>query len=96
MSAPALQSSDETNLLFYALLRHDFISFVEFTFDVVRPGVIFRPNWHIEAVAHKLAQVAEGKVKRLIITLPPRSLKSLMASVAYRLGSSDTHRPSEW
>jgi hypothetical protein len=37
---------------------------------------------HLEAVTHKLSQVAEGSVRRLIITLPPRNLKSLCASVA--------------
>ena len=42
----------------------------------------FKNNWHIAAITHKLSQVAEGDVKRLIITLPPRSLKSLAASVA--------------
>ena len=46
---------------------------------------ILKPNWHIEAITYKLAQVARGEVKRLIITLPPRSLKSLCASVALSL-----------
>jgi hypothetical protein len=40
------------------------------------------PNWHFEAVTHKLSEVASGEVRRLIITLPPRNLKSLCASVA--------------
>src|ERR1700674_527160 len=40
-------------------------------------------NWHIEVIAAKLAAVREGKVRRLIINLPPRHLKSLMASVAF-------------
>src|SRR5262249_40203048 len=65
-----------------ALLATDLASFTEFAFGVVRPGVIFKPNWHLEAVTHKLAQVASGGVRRLIITLPPRNLKSLCASVA--------------
>ena len=46
------------------------------------PGIPFKPNWHFEAVTHKLSQVAKGYVRRLIITLPPRTLKSLCASVA--------------
>lgn len=51
-----------------AMLATDFMAFVEYTFGVVRPGATFKPNWHIEAIAHKLAQVASGEVKRLIIT----------------------------
>ena len=45
-----------------------------FTFGVLRPGIEFRRNWHIEAMAYKLSQVARGDVKRLIITIPPRNL----------------------
>jgi predicted phage terminase large subunit-like protein len=58
------------------------MAFTQFTFGVARPGIIFRPNWHLEAVTHKLSQVADGRIRRLIITMPPRALKSLMASVA--------------
>ena len=39
-------------------------------------------NWHLDAVTYKLSQLAKGYIRRLIITLPPRSLKSLCASVA--------------
>src|SRR5215510_4179802 len=77
-----------------ALLAHNLTSFTEFAFGVVRPGILFKPNWHFEAVTHKLSQVTAGEVRRLIITLPPRNLKSLCASVAlpaWFLG----HYPSE-
>jgi hypothetical protein len=40
-------------------------------------------NWHIEVIAAKLAAVREGKIRRLIINLPPRHLKSLLASIAF-------------
>jgi len=40
-------------------------------------------NWHIEVIAAKLAAVWEGKIRRLIINLPPRHLKSLLASIAF-------------
>src|SRR4051794_31584251 len=92
-----VQTLDRQNydLLYGALLARDLMTFIEYVFAVVRPGVTFRPNWHLEALAHKLTQVAEGKIKRLIITLPPRSLKSLAASVAlpaWFLGHSPAER----
>ena len=65
-----------------ALLAQELMPFTAFAFGVVRPGIPFKPNWHLEAVTHKLSQVAKGEVRRLIITLPPRNLKSLCASVA--------------
>jgi predicted phage terminase large subunit-like protein len=52
-------------------------------------------NWHIDAIAHHLEQVRLGRIKRLIINLPPRYLKSLMASVAFPaflLGHDPTKR----
>jgi predicted phage terminase large subunit-like protein len=70
------------HVVFQALLALDFNAFSEFAFSVVRPGLLFKPNWHLEAMAEKLSQVASGKIRRLIITVPPRNLKSLYASVA--------------
>lgn len=72
----------ETQAVLRALLATDFNAFIEFCFRTVRPGTSFRSNWHIEAMAHKLMQIANGEIKRLIITLPPRNLKSICASVA--------------
>jgi hypothetical protein len=65
-----------------ALLAKDLTAFTEFAFSVVRPGVLFKPNWSLGAVTFKLNKVAKGFSRRLIITMPPRSLKSLCASVA--------------
>ena len=69
-------------LALQALLAKDLTAFTEFAFGVVRPGVLLKRNWHLDAVTYKLYQVAKGHIRRLIITLPPRSLKSLCASVA--------------
>jgi hypothetical protein len=82
------------HVVFQALLAQNLNAFSEFAFGVIRPGLLFKPNWHLEAVAEKLSQVASGKIRRLIMTLPPRNLKSLYASVAlpaWFLG----HNPSE-
>ena len=80
--------------IFRAILATDFRSFVDYVFGLLRPGIAFKPNWHIDAMAYKVSQVATGEVKRLIITVPPRHLKSIIASVAlpaWYLG----HNPSE-
>jgi predicted phage terminase large subunit-like protein len=69
-------------LVFQSLLANDLMAFTEFAFGVVRPGIPLKSNWHLEALTYKLSQVARGEVLRLLITLPPRSLKSLCASVA--------------
>jgi predicted phage terminase large subunit-like protein len=52
-------------------------------------------NWHIHAIIYCLEQVRLGNIKRLIINMPPRSLKSMISSVAYPafvLGHEPTKR----
>jgi len=66
-----------------AFLRCDLALFIERSFSELNPQTQYLHNWHIEVVADALEQCRTGKLKRLIINLPPRSLKSLMASVAF-------------
>ena len=75
-------SFDEWRLLNLAL-RNDLTSFIHRAFQSVAPAQSFHPNWHIEAMAWHLQQCFEGNIKRLLITLPPRNLKSISASVAF-------------
>ena len=75
--------------------RLDFVSFIEAIFDLLAPGRPFFMNWHIRALAYHLEQVRLGRIKRLIINLPPRFLKSLISSIAFPafvLGHDPTKR----
>ena len=65
------------------LLRHDFATFAGRCFQDLNPQTDLAMNWHLEVIAAKLTAVREGKIRRLIINLPPRHLKSLMASIAF-------------
>ena len=67
---------------FNAAVRSDFQMFLMRCMETLNPGVPFLMNWHIAAIAHQLDRVRRGEITRLIINLPPRYLKSLMASVA--------------
>jgi hypothetical protein len=66
-----------------ALLRDDFASFAARAFRELNPRTPFLTNWHVELIAAKLAAVRAGRIRRLIVNLPPRHLKSHLASVAY-------------
>jgi predicted phage terminase large subunit-like protein len=86
VSDPALKHYAE-------MLRTDFAAFAHRAFAELFPGRPFESNWHIEVIAAKLEAVRTGKTKRLIINVPPRSLKSYLGSTAfpaYILG----HNPS--
>ena len=66
-----------------AIMRRELYSFTRGIFPIVSTSGPFQPNWHLEAIAYALERVWLGETKRLIITLPPRSLKSIMASIAF-------------
>ncbi len=66
-----------------AILRRDLCYFAQRCFFELNPQTAFAMNWHIEVIAAKLTAVRQGKIRRLIINLPPRHLKSLMASIAF-------------
>src|SRR5690348_11949088 len=66
-----------------AILRSDFGFFAQRCFCELNPQTTLATNWHLEAIAAKLTAVREGKIRRLIINLPPRHLKSLLASIAF-------------
>ena len=65
------------------MLRQDFSTFAARCFYDLNPQAGLLMNWHIEVIAAKLAAVRAGQLRRLIINLPPRHLKSLMASIAF-------------
>ncbi len=81
--------------VFSAVLREALSAFIAKVFQIVSPGEPFVPNWHIEVLADRLMRVHQGDIKRLLITLPPRSLKSICVSVAFvawLLGKDPTKR----
>ena len=63
-------------------LRQDLVAFIQRTVQTVAPAAYYQHNWHIDAIAWHLEQCFAGNIRRLIITLPPRNLKSIAASVA--------------
>lgn len=50
------------------------------TVEGVKP---FVDNWHIRAISEHLEAVSAGRIKRLLINIPPRCGKSNLASVAW-------------
>src|SRR6202051_1780635 len=75
--------NDLSPRVYKEILRLDLGYFAQHCFCELNPQAAFLPNWHIEVIAAKLAAVRAGKIRRLIITLPPRHLKSLLASIAF-------------
>lgn len=86
--------SNVSPALLDAVCRTDLHAFTQKCFAILNPGTFWHSNWHQEAISYQLEKVRRGLCRRLIITLPPRSLKSHFGSVAlpaYVLG----HDPSK-
>jgi predicted phage terminase large subunit-like protein len=82
-----------SNAEYRAMCRNDFHTFMHRAFCELNRDSPFSQNWHNELIASKLQACLDGNITRLIINLPPRSLKSHTASIcfpAYVLG----HKPS--
>jgi hypothetical protein len=62
------------------ILRNDFMSFIHRSFYELNPQTELLIAPYIEIMAAKLEACRQGKVKRLIINLPPRYLKSHCAA----------------
>lgn len=58
-------------------------SFLHNAFSILNPSCDFLWNWHIEYLCDVLEQVAKGEIKRVLINIPPRYLKSVICSVAF-------------
>jgi predicted phage terminase large subunit-like protein len=65
------------------LLRRDLTTFTERSFAELNPESTFIPSPYLEVLATKLEQCRRGELRRLIVNLAPRSLKSHTVSVAF-------------
>lgn len=81
--------------LLRAFLRQDLSVFSRKVFATLEPGTPYEHNWHIDHLCWQLTRVARGEVRRLIINVPPRSMKSITVSVgftAWLMGQDPTRR----
>lgn len=56
------------------LARRSMLAFTQYTFPA------YEANWHHIAVCHKVEDLVRGRIKRLILTMPPRHGKSELIS----------------
>jgi predicted phage terminase large subunit-like protein len=65
------------------LTRTSLTFFSERAFETLHPSQAFVYGWHQDAISHQLCRAQQGEQKRLLVTVPPRHMKSLAISVAY-------------
>lgn len=79
---------------FDALLRTRLAAFTRKAFHTVDPGAVYSHNWHIDLIAEYLEACSRREIKRLIINVPPRMMKSISVTTAFPAWLMG-HNPSE-
>lgn len=59
------------------------VNFIERAWPVVEPSTRYVHGWHIDAIAEHLEAVTAGKINRLLINVPPGTMKSLAVGVLW-------------
>lgn len=91
MDEPATDIASAVN----ELCRTDFQAFVERVFATLDPAATLERSFYLEVLSDRLAAVERGELRRLLITIPPRHLKSIATSIAlpaWVLGRDPTQR----
>ena len=63
-------------------MRADFIAFCKAAWIQVAPQKLVW-NWHLDALCEHLVYMTQGEIRFLMVSLPPRHTKSLIASVLW-------------
>jgi predicted phage terminase large subunit-like protein len=79
-----------------AVYRNNFGAFTYVAFEAANPGKRLIANWHIDCICYQLERMVTGQSSnRLVLNLPPRTLKSFIVSVclpAWLLGRNSGSR----
>lgn len=57
--------------------------FIREAWHVVEPSQPYVHGWHIDAIAEHLTAITEGQITRLLINVPPGTMKSLLTGVLW-------------
>lgn len=57
--------------------------FLSRAFSIINPGTDYEHNWHIDCISEHLMAAERGEIKRLIINIPPRTLKTSLVSIMF-------------
>lgn len=78
-----LSAVENSRMIERLRLQGDFCAFVKAAWPILQPGTELSWSWHYELIAEYLTQCAEKKLKRLIVNVPPRTLKSTLITIMF-------------
>jgi predicted phage terminase large subunit-like protein len=63
--------------------RRSLSYFTRAVWPLIEPATQFVPNWHIDVIAEHLEAVRRREIRKLIINIPPRCMKSVSVAVCW-------------
>jgi len=63
--------------------RRSLAAFTKKAFQIVDPGAVYKHNYHIDLISEYLEACYTGDIRKLIINIPPRFMKSIITTVAF-------------
>jgi predicted phage terminase large subunit-like protein len=63
------------------LCRRSLAAFVRRAWHVLEPGQEYIHGWHVDAICEHLEAITNGEINRLLINIPPGTMKSTLVSV---------------
>lgn len=83
----SMLSDGNTDILWSAIKKEkaerNLSEFIRQAWPVIEPGTEYIENWHIDLISEYLQAVTNGEIRRLIINIPPRHMKSIHATVCF-------------
>lgn len=70
--------------------------FISMAWHLVEPARVLMHNWHIDALCEHLEAVTAGDIRRLVINVPPGTMKSLTCSVFWPAWSWARTPEAKW
>jgi predicted phage terminase large subunit-like protein len=77
---PTLTTDDLTNAE-RELCRRSLAAFVRRAWRQIEPGQPYVHGWHVDAICEHLEAITNGDITRLLINIPPGTMKSTLCSV---------------
>lgn len=70
--------------------------FAQHCWHIVEPATPYKHGWHIDAICEHLEAVTEGRIRNLVINMPPRHMKSMLVCVFWPCWVWATKPESRW
>jgi len=74
-------TNEDTTLIEREACKRSLATFVREAWHVLEPSHPYTHGWHIDSICEHLEAVTSGEITRLLVNIPPGTMKSMLAAV---------------